>query len=515
MQTEQYLEGRFDRADDYSSIIEFARTYNRIRYSEFDHCTVRNLNLFTLREHFDFDALEEALDQIIKTLPAIKRIFARPITRLKDTGEILPVESVRVISNRTIVHASGHSELWDDITEDGLKPRKLLTTRHEDNYSIYENIAFTRMVDMILHFIGRNIRLMRDMLYASHDMSFNLLERINHPLYFLAIGKLHIGYLRDYDRYREGAERCLDKMLFIDRVIRARLGSAVYKKCKHKGGKLSLKKTNIFRNHKDYHRIYLLLKWFSDAKIGDIEESDDEGHSGEAYGLFCSMLTLFAVGHFNFTVSNAMPIDFYNMNVDCSFDEWQLKLETVSCGSVAAIRLRFIKDRQYSILILPAIDRERGMAALEMFRAGCMADEYLLAQPIEEGKEHIYISLYDIESFRRLQQILLRGMIYSDMKRVTCPFCGRQLMKDDNGTVYECGACRTQLSYLICPVRRKPYIATSIMHLRRADSHTAPKDKLLYQRFLEGQMHYRNITALDDRAEPICPHCGEVHPIGE
>lgn len=519
MQTEQYI-GRFDRTeDDYAPILQFARAFahahDYLRYSEFDAATVGQLNLFALRENFDFDALDEALEKIIKALPAIKRIFAKPIIRLKDSGAILPVESVRVVNNATIVHASSHSELWEDITEDGLRPRKLLTINHEDDYSIYENIAFCRAIDVILQLVSRNIRILRDMLYADRDMRFNLLERENHIAYFLAIGKLHIGYVRDYEQYRERAERCLDQLMFIDRVIRARLGSPVYKKCRRSSGKFTLKKTNIFRNHKDYHRIYLLLRWFSDAKLIEAAEADALEGSDEGYRVFCSMLALFAAGHFNFGFDEERQIDCLNLNAECAFKAWKLKLETLTCGDHKAIRFTFVKDYLYRVILIPTTDRSRGKVMLDSFRVRYDAEEYLLADPVEEGNEQIYLSLYDVESFRRLQQIILRGMIYADGKRDICPFCGKALTKSDDeesGEAYECKACRTQIMHLTCPERELPYFATRIVHHRPSENASRIyRDKLVYNRYLEGQLHFRNITRIAEGERIVCPQCGKIH----
>lgn len=513
MQADKLLVGRFDRPDDdYGPILRFARECNHIRYSEFDAQTIRRLNLFALRENFDFNALEETLDRIVKTLPAIKRIFAKPIIRLKDSPEIMPVESVRVVNNKTIVHAALHSELWDGITEDGLKPRKLLTLNHEDQYAIYENIAFVRAIDLIMQLVGKNIRLLRDMLYIGRDLKFNLLERENHLAYFLAIGKLHIGYVRDYDKYCVAAERCLDKLLYIDRTIRLGLGSPIYKHCKQ-SGKFTLKKTNVFRSHKDYHRIYLLLKWFADAKIDDAEPTRPT-ETDEGYRTFCSLLAIFAAGHFNFAFPEDEEIDFFDLNINGVFEGWKLKLETLTCGAYAGIRFTLVKDYTYRVVLLPTTDPERGREVLIQFRAHFDAEEYLLAAPIEEERRHIYLDLHDIESFRRLQQVLMRAMIYSDAKRDSCPFCGRQLVsgEDREEEVYECASCRTQILHLTCPDRGRAYFATQINHFRAREADPRiRRDKLLYGRYIEAQMHFRNITAIGDRLELICPQCGHSH----
>ena len=503
--------------DDYTALLQFAKESGSLTYPQLDAALVRQVNLFAIKENFDFQGLETALDEILKALPAIKRIFAHPITRLRDVGEIMPVESVRVVNNRTIVHASAHSELWDNITEDGMSPRKLLTVSHEDNYSIYENVAFVRTVDIILHLVRKNIRLLRNMLYANSDLSFNLLERLNHPEYYLAIGKLHIGYVRDYDQYRPQAERCLTKLLHIESAIQARLASPIYRKCKKKSGKIDLKKTNIFRNHKDYHRIYLLLKWFADVKIDEPEEILPTTEEG-GYNVFCHLLTLFAAGHFHFTFPEEQRIDLLAPGVSATFSGWRLSIDPIRCEGGQAILLSLSKDAIYKIVLLPTTHPEEGRAILQRLRLTCLANEYLLVLPEEESAEQgdLLLSLFDVESFRRLQQILFRGMIYCDHTRDACPFCGRPLRYEDpEGETehYECGGCRTQIYSAVCPHSSEPFYYTQIQNYKpqgTPDLRTL-RDPLLYGRYLEAQLYFRNITPIDEEGKMICPRCHKYH----
>lgn len=503
--------------DDYAQIVKFVNEHNNISYSQLDEHTIRNVNLFAIRENYDFEALEDILDGIIKALPAIKRIFAKPITRLDDISEIMPVESVKVVNNHTIIHASGHSELWDDITEEGLKPKKLLTISHQDSYTIYENIAFTKTIDIIRAVVRKNIRIIRDMMYDHREMQFNLLERENHLEYFLAVGKLHIGYVRDYDKYRPKAERCLNKLLFIDDTIRSRLGSNVYKKCQGKTNKFTLKKTNVFRNHKDYFKIYQLLRWFSDIKLSDIEAEDKKGaDSVEGYKLFTSLISLFAIGHFNFTFPHAKLIDFNNLNVICRFGDWGLKLDTINSDGLSVLRFVFYKDKPYSILLLPSVEFKEGKKQLEKLKTHFKADEYLIASPVGDMGEHLYISLFDIESFRRVQQLLLRGMIYSDKKRDICSFCGGTLNCENSfdGESYICNACRTVIKHNTCPIVNKEYITTEIKNFKPSKEifeGLILRDKQLYSREIESSLHFRNITDIKEGGTSVCPCCGGSH----
>ncbi len=456
----------------YSHLYAYA-TAPPASYADFDLAAQTGLNLFALREDLDLSALSEILERIIAVLPALKRIFAAPIIRLRDSGEILPVEAVRVVNSKTLSHISVHSELWSNIKDDKLIPRKLMSIRQEDDHAIYENIVFARTVDAILRFTSRNLAVLRDMLYANREMSFNLLERENHPLYFLALGKLHTGYLRDYDKYLFPIEKCYEKLTAIEHALIPRLSMPVYKKCKKKGAKLGLKKTNIFRSHKDYRKLYSLAKYFSEIGL-DALSSEDGEVGGEVYSVFCAMLCVFAAGHFNFKFDNNQNIDFKNINIDAFFGEWKLNIRAEKCG----ILLTVSKDSDYRILLC-----SQNAEPSE-------ADEVI---PVSaDGVDAVRLSIYDIDSFRRIQQMLLRAMIYSDEVHAVCPFCGNEMSEREDRR--ECGACRTVIERIECPEDGKVYYRTDIKHFRK------PK-RIADLRALEGLYYYRNITAIGDDGE--------------
>ena len=511
----EFKKTTLDAEDDYAQIIQFCQENKGINYLKFDASILHKVNLFALPENFDFDFLNETLDIIISTLPAIKRIFANPITRIKTSSEILPVESVRVINNETVSYAAIHSELWENITKSGLKPRKLLTQDNQDNYAIYENIIFTKAIDMILRLVGKNIRLLNNIMFANRDLTFNLLERENHTSYFLSIGKLHTGYVRDYAKHSFAAEGCLDKLLFIDRVIRSRLNSPIYKYCKRSTGKFTLKKTNVFRMHKDYHRIYLMLKWLADTKQSELETDDVEDiGSVEGYGLFCSLLSLFAVGHFNFTFADNRLLDFYNLSAEATFKNWNLKIETVKSDDINAIKYTVSKDKPYSVVLLPVLDVKLGAEKLNALKEKHEADEYLLACGIMDESESVYLSIYDIDSFRRIQQILLRGMVYSDTTHDTCAFCGQPLTTC--GENFECHSCRTQILSCTCPETNMPYFVTKIKNLVEKDVSdivASRRNRPSYERLVAAKMYFRNITKIGQDLEIIWPKCNHIHNV--
>lgn len=498
-------------SDEYAKLVDFANVHNSLTYAEFDLLTKNQVNLFAIRENFDFEALEDTLERISSALPAMKRILSKPIIRLKDTDAILPVESVRVVNSKTVTHTAGHSELWDDITSDGLRPRALLTLQNKDDYTIYENVVLARVIDQTLMLVSKNIRMMRDMLYACHDMKFNLLERDNHIEYFLAIGKLHMAYVRDYDKYVLPAQRCLSKLLFIDSTLRARLGAPVYKKCRKKGGKITLKKTNIFRNHKDYRRIYLLMKWYQESGVQDGRETNVEiPLQNDAYTLFCSMISIFAAGHFGFEFPRTKKIDFHDLRVSAIGDKWKLAISTERSGALTAIRFTLVKDAPYSVILVPITKTDDLRDATELAKAKFEASEYVLATCEQCDGEGAYLSVFDIQSFRKIQQILLRAMVYSDKKRDICPFCKAELTADpENEGAFECRSCRTLISERTCSDTGEKYFVTAIKNHKSETLFS--KDKFTANRQLLSAMHFRNITAIDHKMEIVCPRCKRVH----
>ena len=447
-----------------------------ITYADFDALTQTDLNLFALREDIDIEGLEAILDRIISALPALRHIFAAPIIRLRDTGEILPVEAVRVVNNKTLSHISVHSELWETVRDGQLIPRKLMSVRQEDDYALYENIIFARTVDAILRLTEANLAVLRDMLYANREMRFNLLERENHPSYFLALGKLHTGYLRDYDKYLLPIERCFEKLSSIERTLIPRLSMPVYKKCKKSKTKLSLKRTNIFRSQKDYRKLYSLAKYLSD--IGETDLSEASRVDADEYARFCAMLCVFAAGHFNFKFDKYRTIDFTNINTSARFGDWILTVKAEDGGIVIAVK----KEYEYKIFLAltAVVERE--------------ADEVVRVTP--DGIDSMRLSLYDIDSFRRIQQMLLRAMVYADDSHESCPFCGKAMTQTDDS--YECGACRTVIRAHICPESCTGYYSTAIKNFVRKSRG-------------EGLYHYRNITPISDEGAPLCPICGKEH----
>jgi len=500
-----------------SSLLEgirsFIHKHQNVSYIEFDYYVVHDMILFSIEPDFDFDKLEQAIQQIKKSSSAIKRIFKKPIIFLKDTQDVLPVENARIINQNTLLHLANHTQNISNITEKGIKPRKLLTRIYEDEYGLYENIIFCNYIDDILSLINKNRRILNSIYYASNIMELNLLEKGNHINYFLALGKLHTGYIRDFSHYHSLSKELLAELSSINKTIKSRLYRPIYKKNKKRNKKLRLKKTNIFLKQKDYRMVYRSYKYLlsNQTKVEESNEVVDLDSMKRDYLMYVRILAIFAAGHFNFMADPQVKMDLGSLKIDFTYKDWKLN---ISNNELEELILEFNKDQPYRILITNTIyepeDKQKYLQELQL-------NEIVLVDHFDEelkGEEDLYISVQDIDSFRRIQQILLRGMIYSDIAREVCPFCGGKLKLDKYQGFYQCHDCMIQIKENTCPQTEKHYFYTDnklpAMHATY-NGYVDDEDNWFYRKQVESSMYFRNITKINENREIICPHCNQIH----
>jgi hypothetical protein len=492
---------------------EFIQKHNHVSYIEFDHYAVHDMILFSIEPGFDFNQLQEIVKQIKKTLPAMKRIFKKPIIFLKDSEDVLPVENARVINQNTLTHLANHAQYISNVTSRGIKPRKLLTRIYEDKYGIYENLIFCNFVDETLSYIRRNRKTLNSIYYASNIMKFNILEKGNHINYFLAMGKLHTGYIRDFAEYHSLSKHILSELNVIYKTIKSRLYKPIYKSNRKRNRRLRIKKTNIFINQKDYRLVYKTYKYYNGKKkkITIDEDTFDFETLFKEYLMYVRVLSIFAVGHFNFETSQDCKMDLANLDVTFTFKDWTLQL---SNNDKEELIFDIHKDKTYRMLLTTTdyLDHER-----DEYKKNHQIDEIHQVTHFEEDyltSRSVYIGTDEIDSFRRIQQLLLKGMILADEKREVCPFCGGKLIYHPKVKFHQCFNCMLQIKEQDCPETGKHYVYTDSKTLSRNTFYGRNidvDDLWIYRKQMESAMYYRNITKINRDGDIICPYCNKEH----
>ena len=508
---------KLDEYERLASLLKGIQTFinknDHVSYIEFDHYAVRDMILFSIEPDFNFKHLQEQVKHIKKTLPAIKRIFKKPIIFLEEMEDVLPVENARVINQNTFLHLGNHAQFISDITENGVKPRKLLTRIYQDKYGIYENLVFCNFIDETLSMIRKNRKVLNSIYYASNIMKFNILEKGNHINYFLAMGKLHTGYIRDFSAYHSLSKALLLELNTIYNTIKSRLYKPVYKNNKKRNRKLHIKKTNIFLNQKDYRMVYKTYNRYNrkKKKIEIDEATYDFDTLFQQYLMYVRILAIFAIGHFHFEIELNTRMNLSALDATFTFKEWTVHLEN---NEKEELIFTFDKDCTYRMMLTVFRFDEDEQSRYkekngvdEIFTVTHFDEDYLLTNDI-------YIATDEIDSFRRIQQILLKGMIYSDKKREVCPFCGGQLSLKKNQNSHQCFDCMLEINEQICPETNKLYIYTesktpskNLFYGDKLDT----DDSWIYRKQIESAMYFRNITKINRDAEILCPYCNKVH----
>ena len=264
---------------------------------------------------------------------------------------------------------------------------------------------------------------------------------------------------------------------------------------------------------KDYRQVYKTYNFLlgNQIKVEDQKESIDLELMIKNYLTYVQMLTIFAVGHFKFEIDPQYKINLSSLDMTFLFKEWKLDIYS---NNKKEILLFFTKEKTYRIMITGSVyDTKK----LSIYKRNYELDEVIVVNQFDEDyleRNDVYISMQDIDSFRRIQQIILKGMIYSDTKRDVCPFCGGKLHKDPYHGFYQCNDCMIQIKETVCKETNKAFFYTDNTYLKKYMSNLSDikdDDFLDYEKQIESLMYFRNITKINQNGDIICPFCNVKH----
>ena len=313
-------------------------------------------------------------------------------------------------------------------------------------------------------------------------------------------------------------KHCLDNLNEIYNTVVPRLKRPVYSKNKKRPRKI--KKTNVLAMHKDYRQIYSLETYFMDKKIASNINFDYDNFDFAAltktYSKYCAILSIFSIGHFNYSCSENSIIDFNQLDMKFIYKKWNLKLKTEKVDDVGVLTIIVNKEKEHKIVLVPTINMNEKNTIMAKIKYRIKANEYFCCIPFEKNEyeaDEICLDIGNIESFRRIQQLVLKAMILSDSKREDCPFCNHHLTPSNKEGRYECEGCRTVIVDSVCPQTHEKYTYTDILGYEKENVNYSEyrNEKWLYHRKMEAILYYRNITKLDEDGQIICPICQKKH----
>jgi hypothetical protein len=112
-------------------------------------------------------AAQCALEELERDLAAVLRdghlqsISDRPRRDLRYDDLVAPVARARRLATSALSHLASHSDCWQQRTLSGVQPRKVLARFSEDDYAIYENRLYKRLLDRLDRHLARRLARIR------------------------------------------------------------------------------------------------------------------------------------------------------------------------------------------------------------------------------------------------------------------------------------------------------------------------------------------------------------------
>jgi len=141
---------------------QFLYEYRDMEFDEISSIQQGGLKLYAVDQSTEVRDYTEVFDQISDAFNAFKTICEKPKSHLKAINEVRPIETVKRIGYESIPYLAAHSEDWLARTASGLKPARLFSRVEDDEYQIYENRVVKTLIDLILSFIRRTEKQLRD-----------------------------------------------------------------------------------------------------------------------------------------------------------------------------------------------------------------------------------------------------------------------------------------------------------------------------------------------------------------
>jgi hypothetical protein len=136
-----------------------------------------------INDESQLNDLERLLADVF-TAGHLHTISKRPRIDLRYDEMVTDVSRARRLTNKTYTHLASRSECWQRQTLQGIQPKRVLARFSEDEYAIYENVVYARLLDKLEHYLtGRLRRLDRLCQRLERSLAFSSSTDLNHRLF--------------------------------------------------------------------------------------------------------------------------------------------------------------------------------------------------------------------------------------------------------------------------------------------------------------------------------------------
>lgn len=307
--------------------------YEGVKCDEIQSIHDRMLKLYAVDQSTEVRDWTDVFDRLKDAFPPCKAICEKPKSHLKSVNEVRPIETVKRIGYESIPYLAAHSEDWLARTAGGLKPARLFSRVEDDEYQIYENRVVKTLIDLIIHFLRKTekqLRDQRDQLRGIIDSSVQTGSFGFDESFQKAVHEL-ISYDDKGDAYRskklelvEKFQKQAEKLLKRYRTLRQ---TKLYRYLKKsKPIKSPLKETNILVMDRQYSVLFKLWKTLHRVLAPQVTETSPTAGADvrRGYQQFCATLCGYAAYRLGFRLiagrHYVRDVDHMDLAVQCTED---------------------------------------------------------------------------------------------------------------------------------------------------------------------------------------------------
>lgn len=603
---------------------EYALAYEQFAYEHMDKTKNEimsiqsgQLKMYAVDQSAEVHDWTELFNKLEGAFPAFKSICEKPKSHLKAVNEVRPIETVKRIGYESIPYLAAHSEDWLARTASGLKPARLFSRVEDDEFQIYENRVTKTLIDLILSFLRKKEKELKDQYEQLHGIMNSGVQTGSFG-FDVTFQKAVAELMSSDDKGDEHRSKMLDlaqelheRSRLLLKKYRTLRQTRLYRYLKKaKGVTNPLNETNILLLDKHYNVVFKLWKDIhKEIAPQEVTEEDTVKFTDTLsdYLLFCKTLCGYTAHVLNFNIEKDGQYSRENDNLALSVSEidslisvtikdktrrymdlengvlspiksgetydkfsfdgerlyWENDVsaeeiekfcslfktresrgkeqaeEKKKYGAIKSAidqRQRAYSQPKYSkTIIWPAVvelesDTRNTFKEWVELNASSIAETYhadyvIVAVPVcgeDEQKIISYakgngsnimilpLTMFDINSFRRLQNVMLRQIV--SLNTGHCPCCGGEMRGRGNQMV--CDNCnQMMLTKTICPnpdCRYEYYYlsfdvsAETLSKMKDIDSENFYQVDSLYQ--------YKDIVNMSvdtGKIRTICPHCGQ------
>lgn len=384
---------------------QFHYEYQDKKLDEIESIQAGGLRLYAVDQSTEVYEWSDTFKQIEESFSAFKTICEKPKSHLKAVNEVRPIETVKRIGYESIPYLAAHSEDWLARTANGLKPARLFSRVEDDEFQIYENRVVKTLTDLIIGFLRRTekqLRDQRDQLRGimnsgvqtgsfGFDVSFQ--KAVSELMSSDTNGEEHRSKsLEIVEKQQEWAYRLLKK-------YRALRQTRLYRYLrKSKPVQNPLNETNILVMDKHYSIIFKLWKTIHHVVAPKSIEDEIQIPFNEVfddYLLFCSTLCGYAAHVLNFELVEDGKYMRRNDNIEIRVNNQN-----------EYIRVTLTDKEKHSVEIDPGVDVPIKSGEWYPDRKGFTYDGRYLSWPNDISEDYIdeFCSLFKTKESRGKEQ---------------------------------------------------------------------------------------------------------------